>query len=423
MDSDCLEGWKEIAKYIRRIARTAQRLEKEGNLPVRRYPGRVKSRVYAHRSELDAWLHGAETTRVQIQDDLVPTPAGPFERRLLFSYPGGNASAIRLWGAGTAYVACDRLFVEYEHKPYLIPQELRKEARERVARLEADARMLNKLFFDGPCVRIMRWHQNQTAPAEQDTLSLVLGPVGWYDFEGTNGLICEEKRQAYAYSKYVDLPTIQKGNLEQGCHLSNIVGNVITVFTCDGNIGYQRRGQRSFVGPDVLSTTVDENVNRYKDDQGRRDSNSAGYVQARPGRDNSYRPKGVPHPLAAVRRGIEHEMSPRLLEHIDQFGIKLTGFAFSLDYLNADLLWLVLADVTSEKFTKLRCEHPGVEMDEGRIKFVQASFGSKSTQELLSQPDWFATGKASVVRAIELITNYKPGARPADVFDILAEAR
>lgn len=426
MTDDRLDGWDRIAKYIHRDARTAQRLEKQQGLPVRRYPGGVKSRVFAYRSKLDAWLHRGETAGVQIQDDLVATPAGPFERRLLFSYPGGEASAIRLWGAGAAYVSHDRLFVEYEHKPYVIPQELQKDAGERVARLEADTRNLNKIFFNGPCVRVMRWHHNQMEPDERDTIRLVLGPVGWYDYEGTNGLIHEKGLQADAFEKYVDLEMIQRGNFEQGCRLSNIVSNSITIFTCDGRIGYQMRGHRQSAVPGLLSSAVNENVNRFNDDVDKKDVyrhlNSTRYVESRSGPDNSYRPKGVPHPLAAIRRGIAYEWSPRLLEVIGPSGIKATGFAFGLDLLHADILWIALANITAEKIAKMRCEHSGVEAEEGRVNFVPASFGSKSTQELLSQPNWFASGKASLIRAIELIANYKSHARPEDVFDILAEA-
>ena len=59
MPEDRLDGWKEIAAYLEVAERTAQRMEGIG-LPVRRLhvpmAGRDKQRVYAYRSELDAWL-------------------------------------------------------------------------------------------------------------------------------------------------------------------------------------------------------------------------------------------------------------------------------------------------------------------------------------------------------------------------------
>jgi TolB-like protein/Tfp pilus assembly protein PilF len=50
-----LESWKEIASYLNRDVRTVQRWERTKGLPVRRLPGGDMARVYALRSELDAW--------------------------------------------------------------------------------------------------------------------------------------------------------------------------------------------------------------------------------------------------------------------------------------------------------------------------------------------------------------------------------
>jgi tetratricopeptide (TPR) repeat protein len=52
--ADRLDSWKEIAGYLRRGVRTAQRWELEAGLPVRRIGGATGA-VYAFRSELDAW--------------------------------------------------------------------------------------------------------------------------------------------------------------------------------------------------------------------------------------------------------------------------------------------------------------------------------------------------------------------------------
>jgi TolB-like protein/tetratricopeptide (TPR) repeat protein len=50
-----LESWKEIGSYLNRDVRTVQRWERSKGLPVRRLPGGDVARVYALRSELDAW--------------------------------------------------------------------------------------------------------------------------------------------------------------------------------------------------------------------------------------------------------------------------------------------------------------------------------------------------------------------------------
>jgi hypothetical protein len=52
--ADRLDGWGEIATYLRRDIRTVQRWEKQEALPIHRHSG-VKPRVWANRSELDAW--------------------------------------------------------------------------------------------------------------------------------------------------------------------------------------------------------------------------------------------------------------------------------------------------------------------------------------------------------------------------------
>jgi hypothetical protein len=53
-----LDGWKEIAAYLRRDERTVQRWEKERNLPIRRSPGGRRGVVVAYAAELDSWLAG-----------------------------------------------------------------------------------------------------------------------------------------------------------------------------------------------------------------------------------------------------------------------------------------------------------------------------------------------------------------------------
>ncbi|MBD3413105.1 MAG: hypothetical protein GF421_01575 [Candidatus Aminicenantes bacterium] len=56
MDDNTLETWKEIASYLNRRIRTCQRWEQEYGLPVKRYLDSHKSRVFAHKSEIDQWL-------------------------------------------------------------------------------------------------------------------------------------------------------------------------------------------------------------------------------------------------------------------------------------------------------------------------------------------------------------------------------
>src|SRR5947207_15615623 len=50
---DRLDSWKEIATYLRREVRTAQRWEKKEGLPVHRHFHQQLGSVYAFRSEVD----------------------------------------------------------------------------------------------------------------------------------------------------------------------------------------------------------------------------------------------------------------------------------------------------------------------------------------------------------------------------------
>jgi hypothetical protein len=54
--SDHLDSWKEIAAYLRREVRTAQRWERREGLPIHRHSHVKGSSVWASKHEMDAWL-------------------------------------------------------------------------------------------------------------------------------------------------------------------------------------------------------------------------------------------------------------------------------------------------------------------------------------------------------------------------------
>jgi len=55
-----LEGWGEIALYLRREIRTVQRWERNLGLPIHRLPVGRQNAVYAYPSELDQWYRERE---------------------------------------------------------------------------------------------------------------------------------------------------------------------------------------------------------------------------------------------------------------------------------------------------------------------------------------------------------------------------
>lgn len=54
---EILNGWKEIANYLRKGVRTVQRYEVELGLPIRRPAGKSAGSVIATKAELDAWVN------------------------------------------------------------------------------------------------------------------------------------------------------------------------------------------------------------------------------------------------------------------------------------------------------------------------------------------------------------------------------
>ena len=84
-----LESWKEIAVFFERDERTVKRWEKELALPVHRYPGKTKGRVYAHVSELTAW---AEAPRRSIAEAGRPPLTTPTEVDTRLDIASGGAA-------------------------------------------------------------------------------------------------------------------------------------------------------------------------------------------------------------------------------------------------------------------------------------------------------------------------------------------
>lgn len=76
-----LSGWKEVADYLRVSVRTAQTMEKEQGLPIRRGAGQ-KAPVFAIAAELDEWrLRRAEPQAAPDTSPVVTVPAAASSRR------------------------------------------------------------------------------------------------------------------------------------------------------------------------------------------------------------------------------------------------------------------------------------------------------------------------------------------------------
>jgi hypothetical protein len=72
---DRLESWKQIAAFIERDERTAMRWAKELGMPVQRISASKRSRIYASRNEIEAWLSSQRTQAKPVAPvDIQPPP-------------------------------------------------------------------------------------------------------------------------------------------------------------------------------------------------------------------------------------------------------------------------------------------------------------------------------------------------------------
>jgi len=65
--SERLDGWKEIAAYLKRDVRTVQRWEKSEDLPILRHAHDARATVYAYPEEVDAWWNNRHERLEEIE--------------------------------------------------------------------------------------------------------------------------------------------------------------------------------------------------------------------------------------------------------------------------------------------------------------------------------------------------------------------
>jgi hypothetical protein len=103
-DRDRLDSWKEIAVYLGREVRTAQRWEKREGMPIHRHIHEKASSVCAFKHEIDAWLHSRNrggSGRAPKEECLEPA-AQSLNPRLLATagMPAKSLSLLQSAGAG-----------------------------------------------------------------------------------------------------------------------------------------------------------------------------------------------------------------------------------------------------------------------------------------------------------------------------------
>ncbi|MGW6060444.1 toll/interleukin-1 receptor domain-containing protein [Streptomyces sp. NPDC055189] len=366
------------------------------------------------RGEYARFVRELASTATSLMPDF---PAGSVEeaaRDKLYYYPGGWVRAIRLWGAEDVHFSEDRVRVEFDNAPMKTPPELAQAKERAIEDRKQRAQETGQVFFDGPNVRLRSFRASpvdETSALEVPTLTLQLGPVGWYDYEGLNEAFREENGDSPplgVYDHYLKLDALIRDGDVSGSRLSNIMDNAVTIVTEDGHLLYGRRTRR-VTYPDSLTCAVAENTNRYLDDTDPRtglliNPHSAA-VDGLPGNalNGSYVPKGVPSPFAAVRRGLASEVSPRIEALCPPSAVKVTGLSFGLEILHPDLLFCVFVAASRDEILAMRAQEPGSEAYEQVLMSMPADRDDPETAAILGSGEWAQGGKASVVRALELV--------------------
>jgi hypothetical protein len=352
----------------------------------------------------------------------------------LYYYPRGYVSAIRLFGADDECLTERRVELHYQNEPFEYSQLLFAKKEEIIKVKTKNAQDKGAEFFNGPNTRLLKWRATPRdgikVALEQKSLELTLGPIGWYDYVVLNETSKEKLKGAPVeeYEYYIGLSDIISNKSVGKCRLSNLFDTATTIISSDGFVAYQQRTSRVSAVPEVLTSAVAENINRFLDDADPGDSKKnfnsvADSMADRDRRDESYQPKGVPHPFAAVRRGVGEELSPALLPIIGPNAIKLIGLSFDLGTLHPDALFALPLDLSKKEILTLCNERPGKDWLEGKLWFVRPDFKDKETAEALSK-DWAPGGKASFVRTIELLDAVKRkfGVGFKEAFELLATA-
>lgn len=79
---DRLESWKQIAEFIGRDERTAMRWAKELGMPIQRIGASKRSRIYASRRDISAWLANQRNeTKPVVPAESQPVPSGRHRSR------------------------------------------------------------------------------------------------------------------------------------------------------------------------------------------------------------------------------------------------------------------------------------------------------------------------------------------------------
>lgn len=313
----------------------------------------------------------------------------------LYAWHSAVANAVRLCGTQEEYFSPDHIGITVDTEPYAVPLPL----------AHARARLLENIIdgypFDGPCVRLVDYHAAPRDSEERKYLRLTLGRMTWYDYILANQrfgdldmtrLLNDDQK----VTNFVDFDTLVRERAVSSSQLSNILTAYLTATTSDGFLVYSQRGRHVASHKNLRMSAVSENLH--------------------PQQDGVFGPHSAESLFLAAARGISEELSPTLVPRTPATDIYLLGLEFHLQGYHPGLLfYLPLAETRAEVERACRVA-PGKDFLEGEMRFVHLD-NFADLQMLLSQEDWFAAGKASIIRTLEFLESRarSGGASPAHV--------
>jgi pyrimidine deaminase RibD-like protein len=316
--------------------------------------------------------------------------------RKLYSLGRIQAPALQLLGAGEEAYTRNSVHVELSQAAYKLPDELHERKSKILGILLDDARTYGAQFFDGPCVRLLRYRfqpsETTANTTEEKHLWLQLGPVGWFDYSIANHWFSRILLAKVGTGlrkdilRYLDLERVAKDGALETVRLSNIVSTATTLLTIDGYVIYSMRSSRVSTGQSRLTSAVAENIHRHKDQF-----------------DVSQVMDDLSVPFRTVVRGIKEEVSQRLGESLNPDAIYLLGICFDLDIFHPDLLFLVVLPIPLNDFWAFYKEHKGVDFHEGDLEAVRPLPDEPGLFRALSDDPWIPSGQASLIRAVQFI--------------------
>jgi TIR domain len=319
-----------------------------------------------------------------------PISRAPYERSR-YEWRGARANALRLVGAADEWFPHRCVQIEARDEPYRMPERFLSERADVMRTLQEQASESGALLFNGPHTRLIDYRIGDVdAETEQKHLTLILGPLLWFDY-------CTVRWFTDAYAsenasdklgKYIDLEEIAHHGIIRNSKLHNILDTVTTIVTSDGFITYSRRSRRVAVAQGLLTSTVAENIHQTLD---------RSLQKVAPGE--------LPAPFRTVIRGIEEELSPSIgrwvAENTDC--LYCLGLSFDLSRFHPDILFLVAVPHTIAELEDACRQEPGKDFIEGHMIAVSIEQDPVALVGALGDDQWTGGGKASVLRSLEFL--------------------